>query len=72
MSPKAAGLLYNVGKAAGDLSNTPGGGNVNDAATFADGTAGGPFDLTDNAGLRNYIIARSTAGDPLSADGATV
>jgi len=64
-------LLYNVGKAAGDLTNTPAGGGNGDAGSFSEDAGITQYDLRTDPGLRNYIIAHSTTGDPLSADGAT-
>ena len=54
-----------MGKAATDLSNNPGAGGNTDAATFNDGTAGAPFDLTADNGVQTYIQARSLVLNPL-------
>ena len=78
LNRKQAQLLYNVGLNAADIQN-PGAGPVGQrAATFdytpahADAVGTGVltrYDLTTDAGIMNYVAARSLDKDPLNGDG---
>jgi hypothetical protein len=74
---RTAALLYNVGIDSADLADTGTGGDL-DATTFkyrpihAEAVGVGTdviYDLTDAAGLINFVTARSLDKDPLNGDG---